>query len=84
MKDFYGSIGSIIIFLVAVLLFQTFLGKKAATMGLGLILIGQLLFNPEIVQKFKFTGPIDKLDPSSGHGGILAKNNKQGGGVMLL
>lgn len=83
MKDFYDSMGSILVFLVAVLLFQTFLGKRATTIALGLILSGQFLFNIEILDKFKFLGPQLQDDPSSGHGGILTNSNKSGGVILL-
>lgn len=83
MKTIYDQAGVILVFLVSVLLFQSVLGKKATMMGLTLILIGQVLFNPELINKLKLQPtPLGEPDVRAG----IRTNNPiyNGGGVILL
>ena len=69
MKELYENAGFILAFLMGVLLFQIFLGKKITTGALALILLGQIILHPEVVKGLQFKpklGPLGDKDISAG------------------
>lgn len=86
MKQLYDQAGFILAFLVGVLLFQIFLGKKMTTYALALILLGQIILNPEVIEGLQFKpAELDDLGEPDVSAGIRTKNPiYKGGGVIQL
>lgn len=72
-QKIYENSGFILAFLITILFVQLVAGKKMTTTLLGLILLSQIVLNPEIIDALKFE-PSDKQP----------KKTSNTGGVILL
>jgi phosphoglycerol transferase MdoB-like AlkP superfamily enzyme len=77
MTKIYNNAGFILSFLVGVLVLQTFTSKKFVNQVLILVLLSQVILNPDIIKAFKFE-PVNqepnksKLSDRDIRAGILA------------
>jgi hypothetical protein len=81
MKELYENAGFILAFLMGVLLFQIFLGKRMTTGALALILLGQIIMHPEVIQGLQFKPALSDRDVSAG---LRTNTTLKSGGVLLL
>jgi hypothetical protein len=54
MQKIYNNAGFILSFLVGVLVLQTFTSRKFTNQALLLVLLSQVILNPDIIKAFKF------------------------------
>ena len=69
---------------MGVLLFQVFLGKRMTTGALALILLGQIIMNPEVIKGLQFKPTLSPLGEPDVSAGLRTKTTYSGGGVMQL
>jgi hypothetical protein len=85
MKELYENAGFILAFLIGVLLFQIFVGKKMTTYALALILLGQIIINPKVIEGLQFKPTLGELGEPDVSAGLRTNNPiYKGGGVIQL
>lgn len=72
MQKIYNNAGFILSFLIGVLVLQTFTSRKFTNQALLLVLLSQVILNPDIIKSFKFDPVEAEQKPQLGKPDISA------------